>query len=402
MSSWTAIEIDGMKIVENQNHFDEWYFNKENRVIEMVFCTSYYGDPTWEPKEEQIKTYQYRMSALVLRRRLNLAGYNIENLEQEFSQQLNQQIKDADEMIKHAPIGDAARFLPVLKSSTLADWIKRLKVIHEKKLKVSYFNSEKTEYDDELLTLMLLGDVFFSDSPTAGYFNFPCLTIEGYATALLEFLPDSAECVQDVTELIHAGWSEEFEDLEEYQQEFTKFYKVFQTSVRDTAALMELDKKNSVLARILYASVITAMETYLADTFKKQVLNRPSIQRRFVRNHDVFKEKKITISSILDRIGMLKDEISSEIDKISFHNLDKIPGLYKAVLDTDFPKNKMANLHEAIRNRHDIVHRNGKSTLGHCLEVSMTDVETLIVLVNDVLKHIDKQIKDGLLDNGSV
>ncbi|WP_267877506.1 HEPN/Toprim-associated domain-containing protein [Massilia sp. NP310] len=243
MSSWASIEIDGMKIDETQNHFDEWYFNKKNRVIKTVFCTDYYGDPMWEPKEEQIKIYQYRIPAGVLRRRLNLAGYNLENLEREFKQQLNQQIKDAEDMIELVPDGDAARFLPVLKKSTLAEWIERLRIIHERKLDASYFDSEKVEYDDELLTFMLRVEVFYSSNPTAGYFSFPCLTKEGYATALLEIFPDSVECVQDVTELIHAGWSEEFEDLEEYQQEFTKFYEVFQTAISDTTALMELDRK---------------------------------------------------------------------------------------------------------------------------------------------------------------
>jgi hypothetical protein len=141
------------------------------------------------------------------------------------------------------------------------------------------------------------------------------------------------------------------------------------------------------------------METYLADTFKKQVLNRPSIQLRFVRSHETFKEKKIPISSILDRVNTLKDEIGLEIDRMSFHNLEKIPNLYKAVLDTDFPRHQMASLHQAIRNRHDIVHRNGKGTSGGHVEVSMTDVGTLISLVSDVIKYIDKQVKDGLLND---
>lgn len=59
----------------------------------------------------------------------------------------------------------------------------------------------------------------------------------------------------------------------------------------------------------------------------------------------------------------------------------------------------MADIKSAIEKRHDIVHRNGKTVQGTTVNVAMEDVEKLIELVDSTVKHIDKQIKDGLLDD---
>lgn len=398
MSSWADIKIDGMVIHETKNHYFEWYFRKSERIIEDVPSAIYYDAPEYSP-DEKTTIYQYRMAASTLRRRLALAGFNRQTLESEFNTQREQLIKDVEDMIEIAPVSEATRFLPVLKSSTLENWISRLKTIHERDLKRDLWGKEKQEAGDELLTFMLRTEAFFTDYPTAGDYNFPCLTLEGYSVALLEFITDTALCVQDVTELVMSGWTDSFSDLKEYQQEFTTFYLVFSAAIDDIESLLLLAPDNVALFRMLYAGVITAMETYLSDTLKKQVLSREAIKQRFVRNHDGFKEKKFSISTIFDKLSTIEDEIVVEIDKLSFHNLDRISGLYKSVLDTEFPSGRLAELRLAVDSRHDIVHRNGKNTQGKILVLTVIDVANLAVLVKEVIQYIDKQIKDGLLDD---
>lgn len=74
-------------------------------------------------------------------------------------------------------------------------------------------------------------------------------------------------------------------------------------------------------------------------------------------------------------------------------------GLYKNVLLCEFPKDKISKLETAIDIRHDIVHRNGKKTDGSLVMVSQQDVVNLIELVQYIIKDIDYQIIDRLLDN---
>lgn len=396
MSSYADVKIGGEVLYSTQNYYYEWYFRKSERSIDAISSASYYSDAE-RSADEMIDVYHYKTLGTTLRRRLELAGYDNQSLAQEFKIQREQLIKDVEEMVEISPNGEAARFLSVIKSSSLEDWLSRLKIIIEKKLDIDFFSKEKIEYGDELLTFMLRHDVFFTERPTAGSYSFPCLSIECYAIALLQILPENIECILDVTDLVNGGWTDAFNDLEEFKQEFTTFYQIYLASIEVITGLMKVLPENEMLIRMLYANIITAMETYLSDTLKKQVLNREAIKRRFVRNHDGFKDKKFIMANIFEKFFELKEEIISEIDKISFHNLDKIPGLYKSVLDTEFPSCNLAALRKAVNNRHDIVHRNGKNTFGQFIQLNATDVEQLIILVNEVVVHIDKQIKDGLL-----
>ncbi len=76
----------------------------------------------------------------------------------------------------------------------------------------------------------------------------------------------------DVTSLVAEGWTEEFADILEYNQDFTNFYQVFEVALSEIKSLRNSLPGNAILTRLLYANAITAMETYLADTVKKNVL----------------------------------------------------------------------------------------------------------------------------------
>ncbi len=216
--------------------------------------------------------------------------------------------------------------------------------------------------------------------------------------ACLEVMPPDVECVLDVTDLINGGWTDSFEDLIEYHKDFTTFYEVFATSLNDTRSLLPVAEENKTLARLLYANVITAMETYLSDTFKKQVINRDAIRRRFVQSNGAFKEK-IAVQETFRRIEALNEEIVKVVDQMSFHNIQKIKALFKSVLDTEFPTEKMKDLINAVDIRHDVIHRNGKTTKGQPVDIALADVAQLLDLVDFTVQYIDQQVKDGLLED---
>jgi hypothetical protein len=398
MSSWSGISLDGMVILETQNHYDEWYFLKTERVIEN-FEAYELEENFGGPPDAILSTYTYRTSAATLRKRLDLAGYNYTTLEHEFAEQHQQLMSDLDNMLELSP--ERVRpFYETIKNSKLNQWIACLKIIkHNKEDISSYTFTKENLHLKELLAFMLGVDLYYTHYPTCGNYDFPCTSEEGYAVALLEITPDDTYCILDVTELVDGGWTEKFDDLIEYHQEFTRFYDVFSGSLKDIQSLMVLSPQNETLARLLYAATITAMETYLSDTLKKQVLNREAIKKRFVKNHDFFKKEKFTLSEIYEKSISMNTMIISEIDKISFHNLSRIPAMYSSVLATNFPNDQLSALKKAIDNRHDIVHRNGKDTSNKPLKISMKDVSSVMILIDETVKHIDKQIKDGLLDD---
>ncbi|TVT83975.1 HEPN/Toprim-associated domain-containing protein [Pseudomonas sp. H3(2019)] len=386
MSSWAAIELGGMSIIETQNHFYMWYFRKSERVIVK-------GSDTDEP------TYKFVMSGETLRRRLELDGHNIASLRLEFDQQLAQMKKDCLDMIAIDPDSKAKTFLPVLESSTLSDWLTRLRRIRDEELEPGDFGQPDKEFGDPLLNFMLsVEGYYFSDHPGAGGHHFPCQSPEGYAIALLEVLPKDVKCELDISALISGGWTDAFDDLVESQQEFTSFYALFKSSLEEVMSLALLAPTNEPLARMLYASVITAMETYLSDTLRKQVFVKPAIKRRFVENHGKFKGNQLDLCNIYTRLESLDSFITKVIDEESFHSIVSVQKLYKNVLLTEISKPHMDKLVRAVSIRHDIVHRNGKSLQGDNHKMNMEDARQLVDAVDAAVRHIDKQIKDGLLD----
>lgn len=391
MSTWAGIELDGMSVLETQNCLYQWYFRKSERLK----LSPPDGDPEGGPQ------YMYRSSAKTIARRLALNGYDFESLKQDFKKQLTQMVQDCKDMLEIAPEGKCVQLLPALESSTLDDWLTRIKRIRAEGLSSSYWSEPSQDYGDTLLNFMLGNpeSYYFSDRPGGGGFHFPCTSPEMYAVALLQIVPEDSHFVLDATEMIAAGWSDDFDDFIEYHQDNTTFYEVFRSSLTETLELAALAPDNGSLARMLYANVITAMETYLSDTLRKQVLKRDAVLRRFVKNHDAFKNsKKEPVSEVFAIYDRINELVNEAIDGLSFHNVAAARKLYKEVLATSFP-DEIDELFKAVAIRHDIVHRNGKDVRNNAVVVTMAEVRKLAQLVDDTVMYIDKQVKDGLLDD---
>ena len=402
MGSYSHIAINNYPISSTKNYFDRWYFKKSDRVIRLR-KKSERNTMVWSAAEahvldEEETDYLYVIAGSTLRRRLELAGFNRETLEQEFRESIATRLAHFEDISEHEWAKDKATIsIELLKNTDLSEWIACLKIVIDNGLKAWNWDKRKQDFVDPRIGYLLEED-YWSDEIKQHDLNFPCATLECLAVAMLDIVPETVDCVLNVTDLVHGGWTDAFEDLIEFSKDHTTFYEVFNTAIYDTRSLIILSPENKTLARLLYANVISAMETYLADTIKKQVLNRQSIKRRFIQTSDSFREK-IPVSDIFKKLDRLNEEIINAIDTTSFHNLDRVTGLYKAVLDTHFPADLLPQLKKAIENRHDIVHRNGKDTKGQPTGISMADVEKLIELVDTTVQSLDKQIKDGLIED---
>ena len=395
MSSWASIEIGGMSVIETQNYYTQWYFRKSER------SHTYLGedvDAADSTEDQSREIFAFKASVGTIKKRLELAGFTKRSLQLEFNEQRAQLLHDLEMMLEltNEPFWSAS--LEAVREACLDDWIEKLELIWEESRRPNDCEWSPEPTGDQLFDFMITNLEYFTDRPSSGGFRFPCISAEAYALALMEFMPEDTECVLDITALVEGGWTNDFDDLLEYQCDNTIFYEVFVESMTEIHELKIVAPNNLALTRLLYASVITAMETYLSDTFKKQILNKDAIRRRFIKHHDAFKAK-ISLSEIYEKMETLKEEIVAEIDKISFHNLDRVIALYKHVLATDFPAEFLPDLRQALGYRHDIVHRNGKSTTGTPLVLTIADVNKLIEIVDSTIYSIDKGVKDTLLDD---
>ena len=117
------------------------------------------------------------------------------------------------------------------------------------------------------------------------------------------------------------------------------------------------------LHRLLFANVLTAMETYLGDTFIKALREDDERLDRFLKTTPGLKDQKVLIGDVL---GLAKDiwrPVSQRLNKVIWHNLRDAAVMYHLTLKVDFPDD-LTVITTAIKDRHDIVHRNGKSLDG--------------------------------------
>lgn len=175
----------------------------------------------------------------------------------------------------------------------------------------------------------------------------------------------------------------------------SEFFDTFKQDIQRLKELNELKLNNPLVAntlyRQIYIGIITTMETYLSDAFINTVLSSENYIKSFVENFHEYKTKTIPLNKLYQHIEKMPNECKKNMLDIIYHNLPKVKGLYKDILDVDL--GAIGDAHKAVSNRHDLVHRNGKTKKGNCIIISKEDNEILISYMETFIKNIDLQIK---------
>ena len=191
------------------------------------------------------------------------------------------------------------------------------------------------------------------------------------------------------------------QDLSDYLRDAisqnTQFYQNFVDSLANTQDLVNVNlgdtKLRGALNKLLFASTIAAMETYLSDAFINTVSDNPSLIRKFMETTPAFSEKKYKLSDIYTWLDDTKKAVTQYLLEIIYHNIFIVKNMYKCTLEIDFPDD-MEAIQKAVMTRHDIVHRNGKTKTGEPVNIDEKAVLANIELINGFITHVDKQLKE--------
>jgi hypothetical protein len=413
MSTWVGIEVNGFEVESYQNHHSTWFFRNNDRVR---------FSPPHDESEHNLGVFiGYRASVATIRRRMALAGYDMRACELHFSEYLDIVISSTQETIslledssgKTDHMDDAndrlskqivvyKNYIDAIKGSMLEDWIalfpQALNLEREANRFYDSFNEAQwfEDSDNALLCAMLSNVPFFSEYSITGLFNFPSDDSNHFITAFLASCQEDSVCELNIAQLISAGYEEDFGDLEEIQQGTTVPFRSFRQSLNDFQQLSTLKSDDQVLQRMCYSGIITAMEAYLSDIMKREVLSNENVKRRFVEKSGTFEAQKLKVEDIYDFLDRLDKRITKELDTTSFHNIQTAHKMFQDVLLIEFPCALVPDLKSAVIKRHDIVHRNGKSANGQMLNVTSEDVSELLSLVAQCVENIDQQVLDAL------
>lgn len=217
-----------------------------------------------------------------------------------------------------------------------------------------------------------------------------------------------AQCDHEVEINLYTGmWSadgdidvdeENFLGIEEEQSEFAEdYYDPEQYAVTKTETEKMLDAIEPLdsdvkakLYQLLYANIISKMETFLNDTIVKYVMENEERKRHFVQTYQPLATQNFPMSSIFDKYKSLDSIIRNALAAIVYHDLKLVNKLYES--NTGIPIDPCKEIKDAIVIRHDIVHRNGKDKDGNTRVITKEDVTKLANVVENFIFDIDAKV----------
>jgi hypothetical protein len=162
--------------------------------------------------------------------------------------------------------------------------------------------------------------------------------------------------------------------------------------IEDAAEIKAGQKERKTLHKLLFANVIMALETFLGDLFMKTLGKSDKYVEDFVFKTPHFQNTQIKLSSIFDRFRKIDAEVRTHILAHNWHMLKESGLMYKRAFNMKFPDTPAA-IANGIRDRHNIVHRNGRTEDGAEGAWGLAEILSLKAAVLDFAGNIDAQAK---------
>lgn len=218
----------------------------------------------------------------------------------------------------------------------------------------------------------------------------------------IEFNKDSSKKILNkIDRLENDGFTayiqiNELSVLEYYQEEFESFpssehhLDKFRNEIKNLEQLnllkLETQSLEKVLKRQIFIGVIGAMETFLSEAFINKVLNDSQLFQNFVETHPEFKQRKFELREIYQQTSKLELTVKKVMLDTIYHNLPTVSQMYSATLQEPFPK--FSGIYEYVMQRHDLVHRSGKSKSGQLVNTNTEAIAKLLISVSGFIERV--------------
>ena len=221
---------------------------------------------------------------------------------------------------------------------------------------------------------------------------------DGTATHLTE----RGKATIDILKLNRRALVEE-RKLQQLEQDFlatyvkvsNEFFANFNENLKNIRSLnsfSDLTKENVKvhLINMLFANVITCLETYLSDAFINTVKSSKTYLRKFVETFHNFRSEKFELRELFDYYDNIDEKATKAMLDVIYHDLPKVKGMYSDTLNINLPE--LTDIYKAVLKRHDFVHRNGKTKDGKVHKIDSTEIEDLCSEVEAFVNDVNNQI----------
>jgi hypothetical protein len=122
-------------------------------------------------------------------------------------------------------------------------------------------------------------------------------------------------------------------------------------------------RDGKILHRLLFVNVIASLEAYLGDALAKVLLAREDLLFSFYQDFERFRNVDPKPAGTAVTEEHMKTEVQRFLSWTVWHDMERTGKYYKAALGIQFPPD-LHQIQAGVRDRHDIVYRNGKSMTG--------------------------------------
>ncbi|MCV9938267.1 hypothetical protein OIU35_18105 [Boseaceae bacterium BT-24-1] len=156
------------------------------------------------------------------------------------------------------------------------------------------------------------------------------------------------------------------------------------------------DQGNHILNRMVFSHQITAMEAYLGDTLLKNTLASPAAMSRLMQQDRELQKEKFSLAEVAAQPDLVNNKVRDYLRGIVYHDLRRVDFLYKAALDISLLclVVDVEVMLEAIRIRHDCVHRNGANKGSEKLTIfTKPYVHQTADMINEFVEAIERKVR---------
>jgi hypothetical protein len=163
--------------------------------------------------------------------------------------------------------------------------------------------------------------------------------------------------------------------------------------IESAADISATETERKTLHKLLFANVITALETFLGDLFMKTLSRSHKYMEDFVFKTPHFQQTDIKLSRIFEHFRKIDAEVRAYVLAHNWHMMKESSMMYKRAFNLKFPEipDTIAN---GIRDRHNIVHRDGKTTDGAVGVWGLPEITALKAAALKFAGAIDTQAKN--------
>lgn len=173
-----------------------------------------------------------------------------------------------------------------------------------------------------------------------------------------------------------------------------EYYSSFIESIEQIKEIIDTKfdpKIQNFLLKLLYANIITVLETFLSEAFITVLFSNDCFIKQFVEKNDDFRKRKIPLSDLYKEYNKINITIQTYLSNLIWHNIYKIKCLYECTFDLTFSE-EITSICKAITLRHDLIHRGGKNKKGEVINITINELESLIEDILNFVKDLHSKL----------